>query len=88
METDSVLTTAEAVQFLKISKPTLLKCIHLGKIRAVRAGKGWKILRSELHQFLKGQVREATAQENHNLRVEANLTKERNQESLTDSHTP
>ena len=78
METDSVLTTAEAVQFLKISKPTLLKYIHLRKIRAVKAGKGWKILRSELHQFLKGQVREATAQENHNLRVEANLTKERN----------
>ena len=88
METDSVLTTAEAVQFLRISKPTLLKFIRLGKIRAVKAGKGWKILRSELHQFLKGQVRKATAQENHNLRVEANLTKERNQESLTDSHTP
>ena len=88
METDSVLTTREAVQFLKISKPTLLKYIHLGKIRAVKAGKGWKILRSELHQFLKGQMIEATAQENHSLRVEANLTKERNQESLTDSHTP
>lgn len=54
IETDSVLTTEEAVQFLKISKPTLLKYIRLGKIRAVKAGKGWKILRSELHQFLKG----------------------------------
>ena len=56
MEKDSVLTTDEAIQYLKISKPTLLKYIRLGRIRAIKAGKGWRILQSELNRFLKGEV--------------------------------
>lgn len=53
MKKDEVLTTNEAIRYLKISKPTYLKCIHLGKIRAVKVGNGWRILQSELHRFLK-----------------------------------
>ena len=56
IETDSVLTTGEAIKFLKISKPTFLKYIRLGKIRATKAGKGWRILQSELNRFLKGEI--------------------------------
>jgi len=56
MEKDMVLTTNEAIEFLKISKPTFLKYIHLGRIRAIKAGKGWKVLHSELNRFLKGEV--------------------------------
>ncbi len=56
MEKDSVLTTDEAIHYLKISKPTLLKYIRLGRIRAIKAGKGWRILQSELNRFLKGEV--------------------------------
>jgi excisionase family DNA binding protein len=56
MEKDSVLTTDEAIQYLKISKPTLLKYIRLGRIKAIKAGKGWRILQSELTRFLKGEV--------------------------------
>jgi excisionase family DNA binding protein len=56
MERDSVLTTDEAIQYLKISKPTLLKYIRLGRIKAIKAGKGWRILQSELNRFLKGEV--------------------------------
>jgi excisionase family DNA binding protein len=52
MERDQVLTTDQAIEYLKISKPTFLKYIHDGKIRAVKAGKGWRILHSELHRFL------------------------------------
>lgn len=51
-----VLTTDEAIEYLKISKPTFLKYIHHGRIRAIKAGKGWKILESELIRFLKGEV--------------------------------
>jgi len=52
---DAVLTTEEAIQYLKISKPTFLKYIRLGRIKAIKAGKGWRILQSELYRFLKGE---------------------------------
>jgi excisionase family DNA binding protein len=55
MEKDVVLTTEEAMEYLKVSKPTFLKYIHLGKIKAIKAGKGWRILLSELNRFLKGE---------------------------------
>ncbi len=55
MESDLVLTTDEAIGYLKISKPTFLKYIRLGRIRAIRAGKGWRVLQSELYRFLKGE---------------------------------
>ena len=53
----TVLTTDEAIEYLKISKPTYLKYIHTGKIRANKAGNGWRVLRSELLRFLKGGSR-------------------------------
>ena len=53
---DTVLTTDEAMKYLKISKPTFLKYIHLGRIKAIKAGKGWRILQSELNRFLHGEV--------------------------------
>jgi excisionase family DNA binding protein len=56
MEKDVVLTTDEAIEYLKISKPTFLKYIRFGKIRAIKAGKGWRILQSELYRFLKGEI--------------------------------
>jgi len=56
MEKDLVLTTDEAIQYLKISKPTFLKYIRLGRIRAIKAGKGWRVLQSELYRFLSGEA--------------------------------
>ncbi len=53
MDKDIVLTTKEAIQYLKISKPTFLKYIHLGRIKAVKAGNGWRVHQSELYRFLK-----------------------------------
>ena len=54
-ENDLVLTTDEAIEYLKISKPTFLKYIRLGRIKAIKAGKGWRVLMSELYRFLKGE---------------------------------
>ena len=51
---DSVMTTQEACHYLRISRPTYLKYLYIGKIRGVKIGKGWKVLRSELDRFLKG----------------------------------
>ena len=54
-ERDNVLTTDEAIEYLKISKPTFLKYIRLGRIKAIKAGKGWRVLGSELYRFVKGE---------------------------------
>ena len=56
IEQDSVLTTDEVIEYLKISKPTFLKYIRLGRIKAIKAGKGWRVLQSELYRFLKGEI--------------------------------
>jgi len=56
IEKDLVLTTDEAIGYLKISKPTFLKYIRLGRIKAIKAGKGWRVLQSELIRFLRGEV--------------------------------
>jgi excisionase family DNA binding protein len=50
----SVLTTQEACDYLRISRPTYVKYLLCGKIKAAKAGKGWKVLKSELNRFLKG----------------------------------
>jgi excisionase family DNA binding protein len=53
---DDVLTTGEAIEYLKISKPTFLRYVHLGRIKATKAGRGWRVLQSELYRFLKGEM--------------------------------
>ncbi len=55
-EIDSVLTTDEVINVLRISKPTILKYIHAGRLKAIKAGKGYRILQSELNRFLKGET--------------------------------
>ena len=50
---DEVLTTREAIRYLKISRPTYFKCIRLGKINATKVGNSWRVLRSELNRFLR-----------------------------------
>ena len=52
-EKDVVLTTGEAMKYLKISRPTFHKYIRLGKIKAVKAGNGYRVHKSELYRFLK-----------------------------------
>jgi excisionase family DNA binding protein len=55
MKDDNVLTTDEAANYLKISKATLLNHIRQRKIRAIKVGRSWRILQSELYRFLKGE---------------------------------
>jgi excisionase family DNA binding protein len=52
---DFVLTTQEACHYLRISRPTYLRYLYMGKIKGAKAGKGWKVLKSELNRFLKGE---------------------------------
>jgi excisionase family DNA binding protein len=52
---DQVLTSDEAIAYLRISKPTFLKFVHQRKIKAIKIGSGWRVLKSELYRFLKGE---------------------------------
>ena len=54
---DPVLTTEEACGYLWISRPTYLKYLYTGRIKGTKAEKGWKVLKSELNQFPKGENR-------------------------------
>jgi len=51
---DAVLTAREACDYLRISRPTYAKYLHTGRIKGAKAGKGWKVLKSELDRFLRG----------------------------------
>ncbi len=53
-EDGRVLTTQEACAYLRISRPTYQKYLLSGRIRGIKAGRGWKVLKSELDGFLKG----------------------------------
>ena len=53
---DIVLTTQEACHYLRISRPTYLRYLYIGRIKGAKAGKGWKVLKSELDRFLKGRL--------------------------------
>jgi excisionase family DNA binding protein len=52
---DAVLTTREACGYLRISRPTYAKYLNTGRIKGTKAGKGWRVLKSELDHFLKGE---------------------------------
>lgn len=55
MKDDVVFTADEAMKYLKISKPTLLKHIRQKKIKATKVGRSWRFLQSELYRFLMGK---------------------------------
>jgi excisionase family DNA binding protein len=50
---DNVMTTTEAVKYLKTSKKTFLGLVHEGKIRGNRFGKGYRFLKDELDNYLR-----------------------------------
>jgi len=51
----AVLTSREACGYLRISRTTFAKYLHTGRIKGAKAGKGWKVLKSELDRFLRGE---------------------------------
>ncbi len=50
-----VLTTKEAMEYLRITRPTILKLIHEGKLKAFKTGQSYRILRKNLEEFTKGK---------------------------------
>lgn len=60
---NTLMTTVEACEYLRISKPTYLKYLYSGRIRGAKIGKGWKVPMSELDRFLKGENGDITSGE-------------------------
>ena len=54
IENDAVFSTLEACGYLKISRPTYFKYIRSGKIKAQKIGRGWRVVKSELDRFIRG----------------------------------
>jgi len=50
-----IFNTQEACLYLKISRPTYLKYITTGKIKAKKIGRGWKVFKDELDRFIRGE---------------------------------
>jgi excisionase family DNA binding protein len=51
--TDELLTTEQAVTYLKISKRTLFRMIHDGKIRALKVGNTYRFKKNEIDEDLR-----------------------------------
>ncbi len=52
---DIIYSTKEACEYLKISRPTYLKYIAEGRVKAIKVGRGWRTLKTELDRFLRGE---------------------------------
>jgi excisionase family DNA binding protein len=50
--TDELLTTEKAADYLKISKRTLFRMIHAGKIRGLKVGNTYRFKQVELDEDL------------------------------------
>lgn len=48
-----VMTTSEVMKYLKVSRKTVLKLVHEGKIAAQKVGKDFRYLKSEIDTFLR-----------------------------------
>ena len=53
-EDKAILNTREACTYLKISRPTFLKYIAAGKIKAKKIGNGWKVFKADLDRIVRG----------------------------------
>jgi excisionase family DNA binding protein len=50
---DAVMTLEEAAGFLKVSETTVYQLLRSGELKARKVGREWRILKSQLVEFLK-----------------------------------
>ncbi len=53
LEREDVLTSREACELLRISRPTLRNLIKKGEISAFKIGNNWRIMRTELERYVR-----------------------------------
>lgn len=55
MSEAEVMTVKELCDYLRLSKKTILKLLNEGQIPARKVGGSWRILRSEVDIYLRGE---------------------------------
>jgi excisionase family DNA binding protein len=51
---EDVFTVKELKKYLKIGENTALKLLKSGKVKANKVGRNWRILKSEVDNYLRG----------------------------------
>ena len=55
MAQDEVLTTTEAMKYVKTSRQTLIKLIRERKLKANKVGRNYRLLKKDLDNFIRGE---------------------------------
>jgi excisionase family DNA binding protein len=58
---EDVLTTREVMERLKVTRPTVIKLLRQGKLKAIKVGRDYRFIKSELDSFLRGETDEPKA---------------------------
>lgn len=57
MTEDKIMTVEEVAKYLRVHFQTVLKLLRDGSIRAQKVGRSWRILKSEVDKYLRGEDR-------------------------------
>jgi excisionase family DNA binding protein len=57
---EEILTVKELCDYLKLTKKTVLRLLNTGEIPGRKIGGSWRILKSELDKYLKGELKESS----------------------------
>jgi len=52
---DEVLTTTEAMKYVKTSRQTIIKLIRERKLKANKVGRNYRLLKRDLDDFIRGE---------------------------------
>ena len=55
MVNDKIMTVEEVAKYLRVHFQTVLKLLREGTIKAQKVGRSWRILKSEVDKYLKGE---------------------------------
>ena len=55
MAQDEVLTTTEAMKYVKTSRQTIIKLIRERKLKANKVGSNYRLLKRDLDNFIRGE---------------------------------
>ena len=55
MTEDKIMTVEEVAEYLRVHFQTVLKLLRDGSIRAQKVGRSWRILKSEVDKYLRGE---------------------------------
>ena len=61
MSKQKVLTTTEAMEYLRTTRVTVFKMIKDGRLKTNKVGREYRFLKSELDRFLRGETEERKA---------------------------